>query len=95
MCQRIVGMHLHGNIARQPQVENATTQQGCPQIRVVVTGRQVVCTRQDDRSQDDDLTQKDVFFLGDTRYRRDANERWRRRRSVRSDCLLRPPPLPL
>ena len=37
------------------QITQRTTQQGRPQIRVVVTGRQVVNANQDDLVQDDDL----------------------------------------
>ena len=40
------------------QVTQRTTQQGRPQIRILVTCRQVVNSYQDDRVQDDDLTQK-------------------------------------
>ena len=39
-------------------VTQRTTQQGRPQIRILVTCRQVVNAYQDDRVQDDDLTQK-------------------------------------
>ena len=46
------------------QVPQRTTQQGRPQIRILVTCRQVVNAYQDDRVQDDDLTQKHYLLSG-------------------------------
>ena len=45
------------------QVTQRTTQQGRPQIRILVTCGQVVNAYQDDRVQDDDLTEKDYFLF--------------------------------
>ena len=45
------------------QVTQITTQQGRPQIRILVTCGQVVNAYQNDREQDEDLTQKDYFLF--------------------------------
>ena len=45
------------------QVTKITTQQGRPQIRILVTCGQVVNAYQNDREQDEDLTQKDYFLF--------------------------------
>ena len=45
------------------QVTQITTQQGRPQIRILVTFSQFVNAYQDDREQDEDLTQKDYFLF--------------------------------
>ena len=107
MSQRIVGIHLHGSVARQCQVEisrhcvstwdwgagnpkNYSTER--LHIRILVTCGQVVNAYQNDREQDEDLTQKDYF------HRTDAKE-YCPLRSVRQYCplllLIRPlvPPL--
>ena len=46
------------------QVTQRTTQQGRPQIRILVTCRQVVNAYQDDRVKDDDLTKKHYLLSG-------------------------------
>ena len=46
------------------QVTQRTTQQGRLQIKVVVSGRQVVNANQEDHVQYDDLTQKDDLLFG-------------------------------
>ena len=77
MSQRVDGMHLLGSIRQNSvamtfqsgvgqQINQRTIyfHQGRPQIRVHVTGHQVVYADQDDRVQDDDLASKTISSLG-------------------------------